>query len=287
MLKGDNRTQLFSGDKEDLRFLLRLQQERYHHIQKLSQGLFGICIAVLAIAVTVYTAIGDEIIGLPDDPDAYIEVASNTFVGSLTIQWTIGMNYLIAGTLLLLAFTSVSTAISKYIGIFTDDDFTNEIWFKREPVLGPNPVQLSFQEESGRIPFSKALETSIYENQERLDIIYSEYIAATLRAFLFGLLLFMSGMIFYWSSNIEVYQLLLINVSVAIPSTMMSTTLSQLIINDESKAETSLVEEILRKDDKWNSVESHYFENVLFTVMSVLMYLVTIAWVISVITTVT
>lgn len=110
------------GQRADLREVVNWQQERYHHVQLLSQGFLASSLTILAVVATVFTAIGEPSLSfpIPESPQG------PEYVGLVATRIIIGFSYLVWLALGILSAMMFFVSVWKFIELVLERPLLSE-----------------------------------------------------------------------------------------------------------------------------------------------------------------
>jgi hypothetical protein len=101
------------GDSDTVQSMISWQLSRFHHLQSLAQGLLSIIVAAIAIAVSAFSILNDDLPLISYNQSQINELATQFSVNEIVISLTFGLNLLLVAILLIGAFSTLVVYLSR------------------------------------------------------------------------------------------------------------------------------------------------------------------------------
>jgi len=296
-MKDNDHGSILVENNRNLREFIVWQQNRYHHIQSLSQGLFGSILAVIAIVATIVTTTYQLIPGPPSDEQVYISAAEGVplvSIGPVTAALTISLNMLLSFVLLTLAAIILIISLYKLYLVTIGQQLHPKIPVESNILMMSEQTQNRLFTGVNESSLTSEFPSSIVKNQRLLETANRRFTNSVLR-FPLALLLGIAGISIYFQSiNAQLVNLLALNISFLIPTSIYIFVGQKLLSTDEQKTQSNEIhvdasfksKPIFEgsKINRWSQVEFTRYETLLLILNTVISFIVVLAWIVSITT---
>lgn len=285
----ESSTGLVVLEEQQLWDIIKLQIERYHHLQRISRGLFGTLVALLTIFVSAYAAFSNRIGRIPTEQEALRPVAESLPVGVIAVNFTLILNlFIFIGLSILTAFSLLIASI-RLFDAFTTRELSPKNLLKGNTIVSDEDYISVIKEIGENTPPN--LQSIIEENQDSLNHTYRQFIEGAVRVLTFLALLFSTVFIYYYSSELNLGILFWYNIILATPGPIMNRVSVKLsnwgrISDSEDSSEQerpNIVREIMREKGRLSNIEFYPIEDQFMSGVSTLSSLVVLIWLSSII----
>ncbi|NHN58317.1 MULTISPECIES: hypothetical protein [Halorussus] len=246
-MDGESDKDTLYGSYDDIRYLVNWQQNQHHHIKNLSLALLGGVLTLLAILVSIWVNTSKVIsVPIPILVDVRA-VARDSIFSWIGVSFFFAFNYLLCLSLICLAIVAILYSLYKWYDIAASPPLKPRLWKNDIVVLEDMSV---LNHDQMDIPtFQNHLNVSVVSNQNIIRTSWRDFKMALIRVPASIVIGFTAIQILNELSTVDLWDLILFNASLVIPSSISAIVLNGLFSPSEDEGGyTSLGQALLQED---------------------------------------
>jgi hypothetical protein len=271
--------ELLPVSEESVRSIISWQQQRFQHLQTLSQGLLSVLLALATIAITLFSVFRNDIPKISPSAKELQDAATGLPITQTTTAFTVILN----GFLLIGLFSAFVFLLIEFLSdVFTS--LTQNPPDSHYPSTGTAiPEEIPLHEQFDMGSAVDRFRENLKANSEKVGDTEQMFISSALRLILILVFAGLAAHTYYLISSADVLSLVFLNSILFVPPIMAFSIdlISQTVSDNPEQSEGNILTQtyFISQENKWEDLEFNLFERGSILFSTTISAVVLILWV--------